>query len=56
MHVETEQENGKPVVLMHVYFAWHKKKRQYIHIGIKEEVPEDSTAPPEPVPPGILRK
>ena len=51
VHVETEQENGKPVVLMHVYFAWNKKKRQYIHIGIKEEVPEDSTAPPEPVPP-----
>ena len=51
VHVETEQEDGKPVVLMHVYFAWNKKKRQYIHIGIKEEVPEDSTAPPEPVPP-----
>jgi plasmid rolling circle replication initiator protein Rep len=51
VHVETEQEDGKPVVLMHVYFAWNKKKRQYIHIGIKEEVPEDSTAPPELVPP-----
>ena len=41
VHVETDQENCS-VVLMHFYFAWNKKKRQYIHIGIKEEVPDFS--------------
>ena len=46
VHVETEQETVKPVVLIHFYFAWNKKKRQYIHIGIKEEVSEDITLSP----------